>query len=763
MLKIAATDSGRPPKLFILSSHEQGGTERTSENLIEYLEKRSDSGNADDSRFLGRLAFTLSEGRSRLPWKSFQIASSTEELISSLKQQTSRPQRSNRDPSMGFVFTGQGAQWWAMGRQLLCYPVFKANIQQADQYLRSLGSQWSLLEELLADEKNSRINESAISQPACTALQVALVDLLGNWNIRPSVVIGHSSGEIAAAYAKKAISKEAAWKIAYHRGRLSSTLRSNGAMLAVALGEEGVEKFLRTNLDGITVIACINSPSSVTLSGDAAAISQIQSMLEERKVFNRKLLVQTAYHSPHMRAISPAYISSLEGLEPQPENTDVLMFSSVTGSLVGNAQLGDPQYWASNMISPVKFTIAMQAALDYRLNRRGTARNLPFLTTLVEVGPHSALQGPIREILSSKENEKLNVSYMSILSRKGDAVRTALDAVGRLLQQGYPANVAKANNPTDSFDDATLLIDLPPFAWNHGQRFWYESSAFRAYRLRGLPRHDLVGVRSEHSSDLEPSWKNYLRIEEMPWIEHHKVQDTVLYPLSGMIVMAVEAIKQIADQTREIEGFHIRDVSFETAMVVPAEGGLETKLQFRPWRHGSRLPDAFWEEFTVSSRTTQGNWTKHCEGLISIQYNEKANPIFFNEHDAEAKRYRDEYIRISTAGLEQHDPKQLYAHLRELAFQFGPTFLSLVQVSTGHYEAHCVTEVTDTKTDMPENAESPHTIHPATLDGFIQMIMPASIPSGSWPKKAKLPRFLEIMYISNKFNPKIGNDITAMQ
>ena len=744
------------PKLFLWSSHEQTGTDRAAGNLIEYLERHTDLKGEQKSLFLNRLAFTLSEGRSRLPWKSYAVASTTEEIISTLKRHNPKPSRSNQVPVLGFIFTGQGAQWYAMGRELLAYPVFRKSLEQADAYLKKLDCPWSLLDKLTADETASHINDPTISQPACTAVQVALVDLLSDWKVKTSIVVGHSSGEIAAAYAKGAVTQEAAWKIAYHRGRLSGTLTRDGAMLAVGLSKDAAKPFLDKMTEGTVVVACINSPSSITLSGDTSAISQVQAMLEEQKIFNRTLTVKTAYHSPHMRALSKAYLESLEGLDSQASDADVRMFSSVTGDLVEGSELGDPQYWVSNMTSPVKFAQAVQAALNYRPTKKRTARTTQFLNILVEVGPHSTLQGPIKQILSSKENEKLRVVYVSVLLRGNNAVKTALDALGKLTQQGYPADVAKANDPIDSYDSRTLLVDLPPFAWNHGTKYWYESNASKAYRHRELPRYDLVGARSEHSSDLEPSWKNYLRVEEMPWIEHHKVQGSLLYPISGMVVMAIEAIKQIADQTKEIEGFHIRDISLSAAMVIPAGEALETKLQFRPWRLGSRLPDAFWQEFTVSSRTQRGNWVKHCEGLISVKYKKEVNPTFANEEIVEAKRYRDEYIRLSTAGFKPDDPKHVYAHLADLGLQWGPTFMSLVHISSGDYEAHCIIEIPDTINFMPEKFEYPHVIHPVTLDGLIQMIVPAGTPAGAQLEKAKIPRFIESIYISNKIGAKAG-------
>lgn len=142
------------------------------------------------------LAYTLSERRTIFDWRSFAVAESTEDLLASLERSLPQLPRAVKSPSCAFVFTGQGAQWYAMGRELQEYKTFKQSIIAADEYLVSLGCPWSVLEELNRPEDQSCIHEPQISQPLCTILQVALVDLLSHWELHPKAVVGHSSGEI---------------------------------------------------------------------------------------------------------------------------------------------------------------------------------------------------------------------------------------------------------------------------------------------------------------------------------------------------------------------------------------------------------------------------------------------------------------------------------------------------------------------------------------------------------------------------------------
>ncbi|KAL7956643.1 hypothetical protein V8C34DRAFT_306442 [Trichoderma compactum] len=150
------------------------------------------------------------------------------------------------------------------------------------------------------------------------------------------------SASLLDAYEKRAISRESAWKVAYYRGLLSSTIKKEGAMLAAGLGYVDAQALVDQVTDGDLVVSCINSQSSVTLSSDISAISQAQALLEERKVFNRTLVVNTAYHSPHMKAIGAYYLASLSDISQAIEDTSVRMISSVTAEIIEAAELAKP-------------------------------------------------------------------------------------------------------------------------------------------------------------------------------------------------------------------------------------------------------------------------------------------------------------------------------------------------------------------------------------------------------------------------------------
>ena len=224
------------------------------------------------------------------------------------------------------------------------------------------------MDEFLKEKGLSNVNGPEYSQPLCTALQIALVELLRSFGINPNAVVGHSSGEIAAAYCIGALSLRSACKVAYQRGRLAAQLakaaKIQGSMLAVGLSEAKVESYiskvaLMSGHTGI-VVACINSPKSVTISGDDQQIDSLKAILDDESIFARKLAVEVAYHSPHMQQIADDYLTAMGDLESGDQlHGCQSMVSSVTRQDVTTRELNQADYWVRNMTSPVRFCEAV--------------------------------------------------------------------------------------------------------------------------------------------------------------------------------------------------------------------------------------------------------------------------------------------------------------------------------------------------------------------------------------------------------------------
>lgn len=290
-------------KLLIVSARDENACLNMVSNLKEYLEQKR---HLDATSFLESLAYTLGQRRTTFPWVAVYPVSYTQgidQVIQALESPKFKPSRTTRQPRIGMVFTGQGAQWHAMGRELInAYPIFKASLEEADRYLRELGADWSLMDELSRDEETSRVSETGLSIAICVALQISLVCLLKAWGVVPTAVTSHSSGEIAAAYTAGAIGYRNAMAIAYYRSVMAADkgLRGvvRGGMVAVGLGLEDTERYLeRLTCGGKAVIACVNSPSSVTIAGDLSAVQEVEAMAKADSVFARRLKVDTGYHS----------------------------------------------------------------------------------------------------------------------------------------------------------------------------------------------------------------------------------------------------------------------------------------------------------------------------------------------------------------------------------------------------------------------------------------------------------------------------------
>lgn len=279
--------------LLVLSAGSEKSLKMMVEQYKDYLHRHPAA--------LDRLAYTLAHGRPILPFRTFCVAQQPEDLNTSTWP-TIRPiSGANRAV---FVFTGQGAQWSRMGAELIkTSREFREDIKYMDAALKRLlpvshRPRWTLSGELLRPQGSSRLGEAEFAQPACTALQVALVRHLGRYDIAPAAVVGHSSGEIAAAFAAGVLSMEEAVIVAFYRGWVvQSRLKRRGSMAAVGLGRDQVSRFLEAT-PGIT-IACENSNRSVTLSGDAHGLQDVLDTIKTtyKDAFVRSLKVDAAYHS----------------------------------------------------------------------------------------------------------------------------------------------------------------------------------------------------------------------------------------------------------------------------------------------------------------------------------------------------------------------------------------------------------------------------------------------------------------------------------
>lgn len=760
--------TAKTPKIFVVSSNDKEGVGRNVERLSSYLESKRAS-SEEDAAFLKDLSYTLSTKRSVLPWKSFATASSLSNLREQLASTLSAPIRSSStsNPRLAFVFTGQGAQWYAMGKSLEIFPAFQESMDASEHMLQSLGCSWSLAEELSRSEEDCRLRKTDYSQPACTAVQIALVDLLKSWGVRPVAVVGHSSGEVAAAYCAGLISHDAGMKVAWLRGQVSATVAQKtqkGGMLAVSASGESLQSRLSGLKQGKAIVGCLNSPKACTISGDAAAVDELEDILKEDQITCTRLPMDVAYHSFHMEAVRDQYEAALKGVPHVASDETIPMFSSVTGERITPAEMS-PNYWIENLVRPVNFTGALTSLLHHvKEEGKKSHDRRAFADIFLEVGPHSALRSYVLDVFKSVDSKFTDLSYQSMLRRKFDGSQTSLQAMGSLWMKGYRLDLNLVNGTPAT--QSRMLVDLPPYAWNHSLTFWDESHLSKAYRLRNKPRLDLLGYPVAGTPD--KIWRNFIRCGENPWVREHKVQGNILYPGAGMLVMAIEAVKQIAEDQHgdheSIYGYELRDVSIVAALRVPdTEKGIEVMVQLHPRRTGTKAaPSATLNEFNVSSWSEEGSeWTVHARGLVSVTLQSSLSPSMQQQLEEESLA-RKKTFQVAKDKCQKPARNFLYDNVETIGMVYGPTFRNVKELWAGPSASYGIITVPDTKAVMPQEFEYPCVVHPATLDSVLHLLFPSISGEEQSLSEAVVPVSFDRVFVSANMPSAPGTALYGM-
>lgn len=530
---------------------------------LDYLEANPDVELAD-------FAYTLQHRRSTLPYRKTIAAKNVQTAIQSLQNIIDPPSDSKEDAGLGIrfgtssrpskvigIFTGQGAQWPRMGAELVESSPFAASrIAELDAALQNLSiasnrPPWTLRDQLLAAKESSRIAEAALSQPLCTAVQIILVDILREAGISFTAVVGHSSGEIGAAYAAGFVSAQDAIRIAYFRGfhaKLASSPNSHaarGAMMAIGASFEDAKALCREDeFAGRMQVAAVNSSSSVTLSGDEDAIDEAEKALKAEGTFARKLKVDTAYHSTHMASCAGPYLASLascgiQSTQPHQSGTTT-WFSSVYEGTPMTVERLTNQYWADNMCNTVLFAGAIAEAVQ---------QNGAF-DMAIEVGPNPALKGPATATMDGFRAEG-STPYTGLLSRGQSDIEQLSAALGFVWTQlgSQSVRFSAVQALLSGNEHMSVLQNLPPYPFDHQRTYWISSRIPNNFRHRSAIHATNPVLGNPCSEAITPGefqWRKILQPNEMPWLKGHMLQGQTVFPATGYVSMAVEAMKILA-------------------------------------------------------------------------------------------------------------------------------------------------------------------------------------------------------------------------
>ncbi|MER5770869.1 amino acid adenylation domain-containing protein [Streptomyces sp. NPDC001985] len=570
------------------------------------------------------------------------------------------------DRRLVWVFTGMGPQWWGMGRELFDRePVFREALVRCDREIHRLAN-WSLIDELLADESASRMEETWLAQPANFAVQTGLAALWRSHGVRPDAIVGHSTGEIAAFHEAGVYSLTDAVRIALHRSRLQQKLSGTGTMLAAGLPEEEAERRVRPYGDRVSV-AAVNGPTGITLAGEEDALAELAGELRAEQVFTRFLAVRVPYHSAGMESIKDELLASLDGLEPRAAR--VPLHTTAREGLADGREL-DAGYWWHNVRDRVRFRAAIDRLADdgHRL--------------FLEIGPHPVLGHSIRECFDERERE----------------CRTLPSIRRRESETGcFAASLAALHNLGTAIDwnvlhPSGVPVPLPRYPWKR-ERHWTEPEPVARVRLGRLD-HPLLGRRTDHP---EPTWRSALDTERLPYLADHRIQDSVVFPAAGYLEMAAQAVRSLTGGT----AVRLTGIELRRALFLPEGESRTVTLSLSEES----------AEFTIASvpgtgSGPEGERTVHTSGVVRTGQRRSPGPAL----DPGPIRAR------STRRL---DGARCYAELAALGYRYGPAFQAIEEVWIGPGEALARLRP---PAAIGDDAAGHH-LHPALLDACFQSLL----------------------------------------
>ncbi|KOC15933.1 hypothetical protein AFLA70_169g002080 [Aspergillus flavus AF70] len=468
--------------------------------------------------------------------------------------------------------------------------------------------------------------------------------------------------------------------------------------------------------------------TSLLLSGDVDAISELEAVLNEKSIFHRRLKLDVAYHSNHIKNVVEAYFKAIKTIKPATTAAAVF-FSSVTGGIAAPADLG-PAYWVQNLTSTVLFTNAlgkMCAGDESRPNM------------LIELGPHSALKGPIRDTLKGIGPPTAKIAYVPTVVRNSEPSHSLLDASGAAYVRGAVLDMTEINFPKSKAKKRSFLRDLPRYPWQHDTRYWHQSRIANKHCHRDGKRDDILGTMALFSNNLEPTWRNIVRLDDVPWLREQRIQGMSVYPVAGYLAMAIEAAERRTQQHEAIfSRFEFRELKVGAALVLTDDVDTEAVITLRPYTEGTRGNSDIWNEFCICSWNTKRAWTEHCTGHVRVRINGKQQTLVSNVAETELKHMSIQTKKVMTAATYRIDTQNMYRVLSGVGAGYGPCFQGLENCFSDPHHLRADLYLRDTKKVMYKEYEAPLSIHPVFLDALLHL---------AWPILGKGRMELEALYM----------------
>jgi acyl transferase domain-containing protein/aryl carrier-like protein len=696
---IAASTTAPRSELLVISAQSRAALTELASRYCGTLaagatEPSSDGGSPD----LAAVGASAALGRSHFAERLAIVAASADETYRQLAAFAASGYPSNATiygrstgspPEIVFMFTGQGAQYVGMARQLFeTEPVFRATLEECERVLAPLLPR-PLLSVIFAEsESDTLINDTAFTQPALFAVEYALTQLWRSWGIEPTVVLGHSVGEFVAACVAGVFSLEDGLRMIAARGRLMSELPRNGAMAAVFATEAEVDQVLSGYRLTVSV-AATNGPQSIVISGVATDIAAILARLADEGIDSQPLAVSHGFHSPLMEPILDAFEGLVAKVRLSPPR--IGMISNLTGGLVSE-EVCDPHYWRRHVREPVRFagSIATALAEGYKL--------------FLEVGPNATLLQMARRCDGGAE-----AVWLGSL-RKGHGDR---DQLLRTLGQLYVRGARPNWRGVFGAETALPRITLPTYPFQR-ERYWLDYKAVVAQSAAlGATRtgHPLLGGVVASPVRI---FEQKLGVASSSWLADYQIHNRTLFPSGGLIEIAMAAAQEVFG-VDSVSGCVLRNVVIRDALHLPAEGDVVLQVIVTPAQDGEQKIELF-HRIDSPARIfadDPAGWQLHlsCTALRSeapasaiVQTDRRRDGLAGNANGVEVSQY---YEQLAVRGAD-----------------YGPAFRAIEHIMCGEHEAWGKIRVPAAVTDTERLI-----LHPALLEAAFQLACAVLPPS----------------------------------